>query len=73
MHEPHSGRETATVLARGNEGERERAREEEEESGWGEEGLEREGERRGRKGEVFRFRSANSFHLMRSEEALDQS
>lgn len=36
---------------------------------WGEEGL----ERRGGWSEAFRFRSANSFHLMRGEEALDQS
>lgn len=51
---------------------RERERESERGGGerrWGEEGL----ERRGGWSEAFRFRSANSFHLMRGEEALDQS
>lgn len=54
---------------------RERERERERRGG-GErrvEGLEREGERTKGGSEAFRFRSANSFHLMRSEEALDQS
>lgn len=55
--------------------EREREKERERRGG-GErrvEGLEREGERTKGGSEAFRFRSANSFHLMRSEEALDQS